>query len=65
MQIVEEMRIQIKILANLYPEYIGELLIALLEFNEGLHPDPDNLHPAVRDLYQYWIRPDNYQRIFP
>lgn len=65
MQIVEEMRIQIKILADLYPEYIGELIIALLEFKEGLHPDPDELHPAVRDLYQYWIRPDNYQRIFP
>ena len=65
MQIVEEMRIQIKILANWYPEYIGELIIALLEFKEGLHPDPDELAPAIKDLYLYWIRPDNFQRIFP
>ena len=65
MHIVDEMRIQIKILADLYPEFIGELIIALFKFKEGLDPDPDELHPTVRDLYQYWIRPDNYQRIFP
>lgn len=65
MQIVEEMRIQIKILADLYPEYIGELIIALLEYKEGLHPDPDDLYPAVRDLFLYWTRPDNLSRIFP
>ena len=65
MQIVEEMRIQLKILAELSPEYISDLIIALLEYKEGLHPDPDELDTAVRVLFLYWTRPDNFSRIFP
>lgn len=65
MQIVEEMRIQFKILADLYPEFISQLIIALMEYKEGLHPDPDDLNPTVKILFLYWTLPENFSRIFP
>lgn len=66
MEITIELQIQLSILAELDEmEYIGDLLIALIEFAEGLKPVPEDMPPVVAKMYRYWTSPGKFHSIFP
>lgn len=66
MEITNELKIQLSILAELDEmDYIGDLIIALIEFSEGLKPVPEDMPPVVAKMYRYWTSPGKFHYIFP
>lgn len=60
-----ELKQQFEILAQLDEECrIGEFLIAMFEYSEGLRPDPEDMHPVVASMFRYWITPIKYAELF-
>lgn len=65
MNITPELKQQFAILAILDEDsLIGEFIIAMFEYSEGLRPDPEDMHPVVASMFRYWITPIKYSELF-
>lgn len=65
LNITPELKQQFAILAMLCEEgQIGEFLVAMFEYSEDLHPDPEDMHPVVASMFRYWTDPVKYQELF-
>ena len=53
--ITPELRLQLELLASLDPEYVTDLILALIETLNGIKQDPDEMPAAVRKCFIYWM----------
>lgn len=53
--ITPELRLQLELLASLDPEYVTDLILALIETLNGIKQDPDEMPTAVRNCFIYWM----------
>lgn len=66
MRITPELKQQFAILAILDEDnLIGEFFIAMFEQYEDLHPNPEDMHPVVAAMFNYWTDPIKYRELFP
>lgn len=61
--IVDELRVQLHLLAQMEPDYVSDLVLALVETANGIKQDPDEMPQPVRTCYIYWFSDDNLNRI--
>lgn len=61
--IVGELRIQLNLLAQMEPDYVSDLVLALVETANGIKQDPDEMPEPVRTCYIYWLSDGNLNRI--
>ena len=52
--ITPELKIQLHLLACIDPEYVSDLLFALIETIEGIRQDKEYMPAPVRNTYIYW-----------
>lgn len=50
-----ELRLQLELLASIDPEYVTDLILALIETLNGIKQDPDDMPSAVRKCFIYWM----------
>lgn len=50
-----ELRLQLELLASIDPEYVTDLILALIETLNGIKQDPDEMPSAVRKCFIYWM----------
>lgn len=50
-----ELRLQLELLACIDPEYVTDLIMALIETLNGIKQDPDEMPTAVRKCFIYWM----------
>lgn len=66
MNITPELKQQFAILAMMDEECrIGEFIVAMIEYTEDLHPDPEDMHPVVASMFRYWTDPIRMRYVFP
>jgi len=53
--ITPELRIQLELLALMEPDFVSDLVLALIETLNGLKQDPDEMPEPVRKCFVYWI----------
>lgn len=53
--IIPELRIQLELLATIEPDYVSDLIMALIETLNGIHQDPDEMSEPVRKCFIYWM----------
>lgn len=53
-KITPELKIQLHLLACIDPEYVSDLLFALIETIEGIRQDKEDMPAPVRSAYTYW-----------
>ena len=53
--ITPELRLQLELLASIDPEYVTDLILALIETLNGIKQDPDEMPSSVRKCFIYWI----------
>lgn len=53
--ITPELRLQLELLASIDPEYVTDLIMALIETLNGIKQDPDEMPLSVRRCFQYWM----------
>ena len=61
--IIGELRIQLNLLAHMGPDYVSDLVLALVETANGIEQDPDEMPIPVRECYIYWLSDGNINRI--
>lgn len=61
--IIGELRIQLNLLAVMEPDYVSDLVLALVETANGIEQDPDEMSIPVRECYIYWLSDGNINRI--
>ena len=66
MNITPELKQQFTILTYLDEDnLIGEFIITMFEQFEGLHPNPEDMHPVICSMFKYWTDPIRYRELFP
>ena len=50
-----ELRVQLELLSFIDPEYVTDLIMALIETLNGIQQDPDDMPIAVRQCFIYWM----------
>jgi hypothetical protein len=66
MNITPELKQQFALLAILDEDrLIGEFIIAMIEYSEDLHPDPEDMHPVVSSMFRYWTDTNRMRYVFP
>lgn len=53
--ITPELRLQLELLATIEPDYVSDLIMALIETLNGIHQDPDEMPELVRKCFIYWM----------
>lgn len=53
--ITPELKLQLELLASIDPEYVTDLIMALIETLNGIKQDPDEMPLAVRKCFIYWM----------
>ena len=53
--ITPELRLQLELLAEMEPDYVSDLVLALIETLNGIKQDPDEMPEPVRKCFIYWI----------
>ena len=53
--ITPELRIQLELLALMEPDFVSDLVLALIETLNGIHLDPEEMPDPVRKCYIYWM----------
>lgn len=53
--ITPELRLQLELLAVMEPDYVSDLVLALIETLNGIKQDPEEMSEPVRKCYIYWI----------
>ena len=53
--ITPELRLLLELLASIDPEYVTDLILALIETLNGIKQDPDEMPTAVRKCFIYWM----------
>ncbi len=53
--ITPELRLQLELLATIEPDYVSDLIMALIETLNGIKQDPDEMPTAVRKCFIYWM----------
>ena len=53
--ITPELRLQLELLASINPEYVTDLILALIETLNGIKQDPDEMPLSVRKCFIYWM----------
>ena len=53
-KITPELKTQLSLLAFIDPEYVSDLLFALIETIEGIWQDEEDMPIPVRTVYIYW-----------
>lgn len=53
--ITPELRLQLELLASIDPEYVTDLIMALIETLNGIKQDPDDMPEPVKKCFVYWI----------
>lgn len=53
--ITPELRLHLELLAACDPEYVTDLILALIEVLNGIKQDPDLMPTAVRKCFIYWM----------
>ena len=53
--ITPELRIQLELLALMEPDFVSDLVLALIETLNGIKQDPDEMPEPVRKCFVYWI----------
>lgn len=53
--ITPELRLQLELLASIDPEYVTDLIMALIETLNGIKQDPDEMPHSVRKCFIYWM----------
>ena len=53
--ITPELRLQLQLLAEMEPDYVSDLVMALIETLNGIKQDPDDMPEPVRKCFIYWI----------
>ena len=53
--ITPELRLQLELLAIIEPDYVSDLIMALIETLNGIHQDPDEMPEPVRKCFIYWM----------
>ena len=61
--ITGELRIQLNLLAQMEPDYVSDLVLALVETANGIEQDPDEMPIPVRECFIYWLSDGNLNRI--
>ena len=61
--ITGELRVQLNLLAQMEPDYVSDLVLALVETANGIKQDPDEMPEPVRTCYIYWLSDGNINRI--
>ena len=61
--ITGELRIQLNLLAVMEPDYVSDLVLALVETANGIEQDPDEMPIPVQECYVYWLSDGNINRI--
>ena len=61
--ITGELRIQLNLLAQMEPDYVSDLVLALVETANGIKQDPEEMPEPVRTCYVYWLSDGNLNRI--
>lgn len=50
-----ELKIQLELLAYIEPEFVTNLIMALLWAINGEQPDPDDMPTPVKNCFIYWM----------
>ena len=53
-KITPELKIQLRLLAFIDPEYVSDLIFALIETLEGIRQDEEDMCYPLRMAYIYW-----------
>lgn len=53
--ITPELRLQLELLAEMEPDYVSDLVLALIETLNGMKQDPDEMPEPVRNCFVYWM----------
>ena len=53
--ITPELRIQLELLALMEPDFVSDLVLALIETLNGIKQDPDDMPEPVKKCFVYWI----------
>ena len=53
--ITPELRIQLELLALMEPDFVSDLVLALIETLNGIKQDPDEMPEPVKKCFVYWI----------
>ena len=61
--IIGELRVQLNLLAQMEPDYVSDLVLALVETANGIEQDPDEMPIPVRECFIYWLSDGNLNRI--
>lgn len=61
--IIDELRIQLNLLAVMEADYVSDLVLALVETANGIEQDQDEMPIPVRECYIYWLSNGNINRI--
>lgn len=61
LRIDEELRLQLELLAFIDPEYVSDLIFALIAELNNDHQDPDDMPTPVKKAFTYWLEKDRIQ----
>lgn len=56
--ITPELRSHLELLAIIEPDYVSDIVLALIETINGIRQDPDDMPDAVAKIFIYWTTGD-------
>lgn len=62
-KITPELKIQLRLMACIDPEYVSDLIFALIETIEGIRQDEEDMCYPLRMAYIYWTTGDRLESL--